>query len=269
MCGLAGIIPAQRRRSQKELDQIKETFTRLLVLSEHRGPYATGAASVRADGDINVLKRPVRARDFVRLPAYQEWLETIGRDTTYLMGHTRWPTRGSVLNPDNNHPLVSDPRSEITVAVTHNGSLFEPDRHFRRLGLPRSAEVDSELLLRIAERHANALGLDIDGFLSDIEQLDGLMSAVLVVGSSPGEIILLKGNRPLEVRYHPELEMIAYASESEVLDSALTLDGWQEISLAHLEGLLIHAADDLLLERFKFRFGEPEWGHRSGRQSAV
>lgn len=255
MCGLAGVIPARKRRSRKEMEEIKAMFTRLLVLSEHRGPYATGAAAVRTDGDIDVVKRPVTARDFVRLPAYQEWLEGVGPDTTYLMGHTRWPTRGRVLNPDNNHPLVSEPGSETVVAVSHNGAIADPDRHFRRLKLPRRADVDSELLLRIAERHAGDSGLDIEGFLAGIESLDGLMSASIVVSSKPGEIILLKGNKPLEVRYHPGLEMVAYASEEEILEAALILDGWEDVALAPYEGMLIQASQSISTERLEFQFG--------------
>ena len=238
------------------MEEIKDMFTRLLVLSEHRGPYATGAASVRTDGVINVVKRPVRASGFVRSPVYREWLESVGPDTTYLMGHTRWPTRGSVLNPDNNHPLISE-GPEIMVAATHNGSLSDPDRHFRRLGLRRRAQVDSELLLRIAERYSSGSGLDLDRFLSDIEPLDGLMSAAIVVSSKPDEIILLKGNKPLDVRYHPRLEMIAYTSEAEILDAALMQRGWQYIVLDHYEGLVVRADKNLHLERFDFRFGEP------------
>lgn len=254
MCGLAGIIPAQKPRSQKELDQMREMFTRLLVLSEHRGPHATGAASVRTDGSITVVKRPVGARDFVRLSLYREWLGCIGPDITYLMGHTRWPTRGSILNPANNHPLVSEGLGPI-VATTHNGSLLDVERHFRRLGLRRMAQVDSELLLRIAERHSSEAGLNIGGLLDDLEQVDGLMSVAFVVSSRPDEIILLKGNRPLEVRYHGGLGIVAYASEAEIVEGALVRKGWQEVTLDHYEGLIIHVGRDLRLEHFEFRFG--------------
>ena len=44
MCGLAGVIIGEKRRGRRELDALGETFTRLLLLSEHRGPHATGAA---------------------------------------------------------------------------------------------------------------------------------------------------------------------------------------------------------------------------------
>ena len=65
MCGLTGILISSRRRSKRELHDIAEMFTRLLVGSEHRGPYATGAALVGADGDCIVSKAPIPASQFV------------------------------------------------------------------------------------------------------------------------------------------------------------------------------------------------------------
>ena len=40
-------------------------FTRLLLLSEERGPHATGAAWLDADGGHRLFKRPVTAERFV------------------------------------------------------------------------------------------------------------------------------------------------------------------------------------------------------------
>lgn len=141
-----------------------------------------------------------------------------------------------------------------------NGSLADPERHFHRLGLPRTAHVDSELLLRIAERHTSNTGLDIDGLLDDIEPLEGL---IVMVSSRPDEVVLLKGNRPLEVRYHGRLKILAYASEAAILDAAFTQTGWQDIVLDHNEGLIVHAGKELNLERLEYRFGDliasPGW----------
>lgn len=43
MCGLAGVLTGKRLRTEGEVNSITALFTRLLVLSEHRGPHATGA----------------------------------------------------------------------------------------------------------------------------------------------------------------------------------------------------------------------------------
>jgi hypothetical protein len=48
-----------------EIDALAETFTRLLLLSEHRGPHATGVAWVKRDGTMQVAKEPLPAHAFV------------------------------------------------------------------------------------------------------------------------------------------------------------------------------------------------------------
>ncbi len=68
-------------------------------------------------------------------------MDEVDNHTTILMGHTRWRTRGSEANSRNNHPI----RAGIIIG-THNGTIYNADYLFRRLGLPRYAEVDSELL---------------------------------------------------------------------------------------------------------------------------
>lgn len=47
---------------------------------------------------------------------------------------------------------------------THNGTIYNADYLFRRLGLPRYAEVDSELLFRLADRFAPDGTIDGRGF---------------------------------------------------------------------------------------------------------
>jgi len=44
MCGLAGVIFGKKQRRAEEQDHLAWLFTRLLLLSEERGPHATGAA---------------------------------------------------------------------------------------------------------------------------------------------------------------------------------------------------------------------------------
>jgi len=226
-----------------------DLFTRLLLFSEHRGPYATGAAWVKMDGTYRIEKAPLPARQFIQTACYADSLNEITDDITVLMGHTRWPTRGSIHNPTNNHPLWAAP-----ILLTHNGVVAEVQRHFRRLQLPRTAEVDSELLLRLAQHHAGVNGLDVPAFLTDVEPLDGRMSLALVATTRPEELILLKGNMPLEVRIHPDRQVLCYASEARILDIALAGDaGWQPLPLVRGEGLIVNT-QAWTLQRVPFVF---------------
>lgn len=272
MCGLVGLLAGrQPKRRLKDIEALTDIFTMLLLLSEHRGPHATGAAWVKSDGTFRVEKAPLAARHFIQTPCYADFLNEAGHDITLLMGHTRWPTRGSVDNPANNHPILLPIHAPTTngryapgnagghpaigqLALCHNGHVPAVSHHFRRLCLPRSAEVDSELLACLAQRHAGADGLDIPAFLTDLEPLDGRMSLALVTTTRPEDIILLKGNMPLEVRIQPRTRVLLYASEARILDRALTGEsGWETLPLAHGEGLVVNT-DTWTLRRVPFTF---------------
>lgn len=258
MCGLCGILQGPAPRARADRERLEELFSRLLVLSEHRGPHATGAAWVRRDGTYRVEKAPLPAWRFLQTACYADFLNEAGKDITLLMGHTRWPTRGSVSNPANNHPQWVAP-----ILLTHNGHVLEVQRHFRRLRLLRTADVDSELLARLAQRYADADGLHLPAFLEALAPLDGRISLALVATTRPDEIILLKGNMPLEVRVHDERQVLCYASESRILDVALDGDtGWETLPLAHGEGLIVNT-QAWTLRRIPFVFAglQTDAGH--------
>lgn len=239
------------------MEALADLFTRLLLLSEHRGPYATGVAWVKADGSLQVAKAPEPARHFVQRNAYLNWVRGIDHQFTYLMGHTRWPSQGSVQLPANNHPLIVPIREtgrtmgnsqhiavtapQACLALSHNGTLRNVSRLFSQLGLPRTAEVDSELLIRLAQRHVLDDHLDVAAFLDALAPLEGSLSAALVATSHPEEILLLKGNMPLKVRLHAGRQVLVYASESRILERALDGEaGWSPLPLQLGEGLVIN-----------------------------
>lgn len=140
MCGLAGILLGKDARTRQETDSIVALFTRLLSLSEHRGPLASGAAWLDASGLHRIHKAPQPASRFIAGAAYARWMASVPTSTTLLMGQTRWPTQGSHLVSRNNHPL-SDRRAGChPVLLTHNGNIPGVNRYFARFGLPRRWE---------------------------------------------------------------------------------------------------------------------------------
>ena len=230
MCGLAGVLLAEMPRTQSELNAVADIFTGLLVASEHRGRHATGVAMVNARGDYYVSKAPVPASQFTRSRGFRDVIDRVDSDATCLMGHTRWPTRGSHLDNANNHPLVGEGKSPCV--ITHNGHIQNATALFQALDLPRKAQVDSEILLRLAEANLIETGIEPVGFAEDLSRCRGKLSAVVVVTSDPTRILLIKGNQPLELRYHKERGLIAYASESQILDGVVGLEtGWQVIRI--------------------------------------
>lgn len=273
MCGLTGCVLGRlAKRRVRDIEALTETFTRLLLLSEARGPYATGVAWIKQDGHLRVAKEPWPARHFVQTGTYGDWLLGVDRQVTYRMGHTRWPTHGSVRNPENNHPLMlpillSGRRSAAPgtpglmdrhhgyLVLSHNGAVNAVQHYFDYFGLPRTAQVDSELLARLAQRHTDEHGIDIAGFLDALIPLDGRMSLALVATSRPEEIVLLKGNMPLDVRLHRRKRAVLYASEACILDLALAGEpGWQALPCDAGEALIINTAAIHTPRRYRFTF---------------
>ena len=116
--------------------------------------------------------------------------------------------------------------------ITHNGHVSNHLVLSRIMNLKREAEVDSEVILRLVERNVTASGIDTVGLADDISRCRGRLSAVVVATADPTRILLVKGNQPLEVRYHEGRGLVAYASESEILDDAIGSDiGWEAIDI--------------------------------------
>ena len=228
MCGQIGLILGRKRRRVEEREYLKDVFTRLLLLSEPRGPHATGLAWVSRDGEHRIFKAPLPAREFIGEPAYQETLDGVDNAATILMGHTRWPTRGDVSNNLNNHPLRC-----LDCIGTANGTVVNADALFRRFRLRRHAEVDSEIIFRLASRLTDEDGrIDLDRLIAKLARFRGQMSAVMVSRLDPGTVIILKGDKPLFLWHHPKRRVVAYASDEEYLFEALEDDpDWRPLDI--------------------------------------
>ena len=116
MCGQVGIIFGRKRRRPDERDYLREVFIRMLLHSEERGPHASGLAWLKTDGSHRIFKRPMRAHELVYEKPFQELLGQVDNETTILMGHTRWRTRGNEFNNRNNHPIRAGSSSAPTTA---------------------------------------------------------------------------------------------------------------------------------------------------------
>ncbi|MBN2452101.1 MAG: hypothetical protein JXR77_17065 [Lentisphaeria bacterium] len=105
--------------------------------------------------------------------------------------------------------------------ATANGTTTNADDLFHRFRLPRSAEVDSEVMARMADLAAREDGLDPEVFLRLAAHCRGQISAVLGVRHVPGPVVVLKGNRPIEFRYSRRYRAVAYSTDGAVLDDAI------------------------------------------------
>ena len=218
MCGLTGVILGRKRRQPHELLAIRSAFTGLLLLNQRRGHHATGVAVLRGDGSAAVYKRPVAASGLIQAAKYWQTLQ-LDNSVTVILGHTRYRTQGSERNNANNHPIVIGRGARGVggeVYGTHNGTILNADELFRRFRLPRTAEVDSEVLFRMVLRAKSDAELK-----SMLALCVGSTSAAWVCRSKPGRLRLLKGDMPLDAAYAPRLDAVFYSSETWMLRSVL------------------------------------------------
>jgi glucosamine 6-phosphate synthetase-like amidotransferase/phosphosugar isomerase protein len=250
MCGMAGMILAQTQRPAEFWQDLTETFTDLLWCNEERGKDATGVAWVSAHRLASWHKSPLPAQAFLRSARYQSFLREIPENLVALIGHTRWATQGDPAVNRNNHPLICGP-----VLGTHNGTIVNATWAFKRMKLPRDGAVDSEVIFRIAERHTRASGMDVAAILADITRLSGYLSAVITNVECPTHLLILKGNRPLSFRVHPDAKALAYASDDTYLQLCCPhAAGWRSFHLPAMHALEITCDATLTTRTHPLRF---------------
>lgn len=261
MCGLAGVIFGKNGRRAQEREHLTWLFTRLLVLSEERGPHATGTAWLDTDGGHRLIKRPMTAEGFVTDKAFAELLAAMEKRAALLLGHTRWRTRGDEQVNSNNHPIRAG-----EVIGTHSGTTYNADYLFRGWKMRRFAEVDSEILFGLAANAARDGAMDIERFKARLRRCRGQITAVIACRTDSGTVFVLKGNRPLELRWHPRRKAVLYASDPTYLDAALAEEkGWRELLVPPMI-LMVFRREDLAaysVEPFEFfaqeRKGAEPW----------
>jgi len=118
---------------------------------------------------------------------------------------------------------------------------------FRRFKLRRFAQVDSELLFRLAARAARSGQMDVEWFKERLRRCRGQITAVLASRLDPETIIVLKGNKPLELRINRGHRAVLYASDPAFLDAVLAEErGWRELSVPAMS--LIVFRHEVLME---------------------
>tara|TARA_X000001382_G_C3156629_1_gene174779 strand:- start:279 stop:1199 length:921 start_codon:yes stop_codon:yes gene_type:complete len=215
MCGLAGIVLKQESRAVNQTALAIDGFRKMLVSAESRGHHSTGFAVIDASSEFYIHKAPRSASEFVNKADTLSALELVDSETSVIMGHTRYGTKGSRYINANNHPIRTQ-----TVIGTHNGSVQNDDELFDKFDMNRFAEVDSEVLFRL---FATSSGIS-DFIKNRLPIVRGRVSMVWADTENPDIVYLYKGNNPLECAYSPEYRAIFYGSTKEIVDSSKVSD---------------------------------------------
>lgn len=184
MCGLVGVAGSVSLLEEK-------VFKSLLFLDTLRGEHSTGILSVTRGGDTSILKKAVSAQELAQFKQYDDIFK---RNSTLLMGHNRYATKGKI-NSTNAHPFECG-----DIIGAHNGTLVDqyllPDY--------KDFEVDSENIF-----HA----INKEGVKATCGKLHGAFALTWYDRKDHSLNFLRNDERPLFIAASQDEKTIFWASE--------------------------------------------------------
>lgn len=203
MCAIFGFLDYGKKVSANTL---KKLVRALSVAAESRGTDATGISYVN-NGNIVTFKKAK--------PAHKVKLY-FPKDTTAVIGHTRFTTQGSEKHNYNNHPFEGSTDSH-NFALAHNGVLYNDSELRREKALPDTQiETDTYIAVQLLEKE-NAV--DSNSIKAMAESVRG--SFVFTILRDDNTLFLVKGDNPITLIHFPEYGLYVYASTTAILTAAL------------------------------------------------
>lgn len=189
---------------------IQHSFTQGLLANEKRGRDASGVAVRQRNGRLHLHKAPISAHKLIAAPVYQQLWQQVNDQTTLILGHARYPTKGQPAINANNHPLVVD-----QVCGIHNGHVKNDDALFARHHYPRQAQVDSEIIFRLLNQIApqpDQPAVYMQQAANQIRPLRGIFTFLANDQRAPHQLVALKHTNPISVYYHPDWQVLFFSS---------------------------------------------------------
>lgn len=203
MCAIFGFLDYGKKVSASTL---KRLLRALSVAAESRGTDATGISYVN-NGNIVTFKKAK--------PAHKVKLY-FPKDTTAVIGHTRFTTQGSEKHNYNNHPFEGTTNNH-TFALAHNGVLYNDKELRKEKELPETKiETDSYIAVQLIE-HENSV--DSNSIKTMAETVQG--SFVFTILRDDNTLFLVKGDNPITLIHFPEYGLYVYASTTAILNAAM------------------------------------------------
>ena len=204
MCGIAGL-----KRMGEE--PITERMIRLFLTGlEHRGNDATGIALQLPSGELHMMKVNIPAWNFCSRDDYKEFCdEWLPQNPVTVLLHTRAASQGNPNEPKNNHPMYKDAGMAI-----HNGIIRNDNELFKKWGLERYAETDSDLVRAIVDKW----GITEES-ISRLNQIRGTAAVAVIHPEYPGKLLLGRSGSPLTIASNDNF--FVWASEKNIIHRAM------------------------------------------------
>ena len=140
-----------------------------------------------------------------------------------ILGHCRFPTKGSPEKNQNNHPIVSG----NTIGV-HNGVIDNDDFLFQSYNLPRQGEVDTEIIFALVDFFASTEKSIVGAIEKTTSRLNGSYACAVQTRSAPNLLILFRNYNSTSIKLYPSLGFIAFATYGDHIDEAQKKVGIEE-----------------------------------------
>lgn len=217
MCGINGMVfLGGVKRSEEVLDQIRFVFNELMVQTEARGHHAAGIVHTRRDGFYEYYKKGISPTQMATYDeTYLDIIQGLDDETSSIIGHTRYYTKGKPDNNHNNHPFDIG-----EVVGVHNGTIDNDDylfkqykKHFKRIG-----EVDSEIIYQLIN-HYNKHEITLDGLKKALVStyLRGYFALAFMHKNQPNLVHIVKQERPLVLGFWKEAGVIIFNSQEDLI----------------------------------------------------
>jgi len=231
MCSILGMGIFQHSKINKQtMAMFKDIFKNMFVAAESGGRDAAGC-SAAINGKIEVVKNNMPAGDFVNTETYKNFADKyfgdkIGDPVPYsILGHCRWQTKGTYMDNNNNHPIVSE-----NMIGVHNGHIHNDESLYIKHGvgiLGRLGKVDSEVIFRLINhyhltgrrtRKSEPVSIAIE---KSARELQGSFACAMQSAIDPHMLWLFRNNNPAKIRYYSRIGLLLFATSVSFISTAV------------------------------------------------
>ena len=225
MCGIFGFAKTSNGQSDHQLDILKRTFTNLADESSTRGKDSTGFSI------MNPLNRYTykTLTDSSTLTRTDEWfnvIDKIDRDTSIVLGHTRFATTGAKV-VTNAHPFNIG-----EVVGIHNGVIYNYNQVARKLG-KAIPQVDSEVIFQSLNRKDKSKAF---------ESINGDFAVAWAKENNTTLHLAREDGRPMVISYWKKAKVLFFASTEDIMSNAM-LDAGLVLDIIKVPTDIIYSYD--------------------------